>query len=102
MGFWPGKGEPHDYVCLDASGARRGPIRRAARLLRRRARKAAEQAAVREERTWLAGEIHDGLAQSFTAICMQLGVAEQELSSKEDDPISRIQRTLELAIFGFC
>jgi signal transduction histidine kinase len=62
--------------------------------------KAAKQAAIREERARLAGEIHDGLAQSFTAICMQLGVAEQELSANEGDPISRIQRALELANFG--
>jgi signal transduction histidine kinase len=62
--------------------------------------KAARQAAVLEERTRLAGEIHDGLAQSFTAICMQLGVAEQELSTKEGDPIRRIQRAVELANFG--
>jgi signal transduction histidine kinase len=62
--------------------------------------KAARQAAILKERARLAGEIHDGLAQSFTAICMQLGVAEQELSSKEGDPISRIQRAVELANFG--
>jgi signal transduction histidine kinase len=47
--------------------------------------KAARQAAILKERARLAGEIHDGLAQSFTAICMQLGVAEQELSSKEGE-----------------
>jgi signal transduction histidine kinase len=62
--------------------------------------KAAKQAAIVEERTRLAGEIHDGLAQSFTAICMQLGVAEQELSSKEGDPIHRIHRAIEVANFG--
>jgi signal transduction histidine kinase len=62
--------------------------------------KAAKLAAIMEERTRLAGEIHDGLAQSFTAICMQLGVAEQELSAKEGDPIYRIQRAVELASFG--
>jgi signal transduction histidine kinase len=62
--------------------------------------KAAKQAAILEERTRLAGEIHDGLAQSFTAICMQLGVAEQELSSKEGDPVHRIHRAIELANFG--
>jgi signal transduction histidine kinase len=62
--------------------------------------KAAKQAAIRAERTRLAGEIHDGLAQSFNAICMQLGVATEELYSKEGDPIARIQRALELANFG--
>src|SRR4029077_19223365 len=54
--------------------------------------KAARQSAVLKERTRLAGEIHDGLAQSFTAICMQLGAAKEELSSKEGDPLCRIQR----------
>ena len=62
--------------------------------------KAAKQAAILEERTRLAGEIHDGLAQSFTAISMQLGVAEEELSSKEGGPICSIQRAIELANFG--
>jgi signal transduction histidine kinase len=38
---------------------------------------AAKQSAVLEERNRLAGEIHDGLAQSFTAICMaNFGLAE--------------------------
>src|SRR5580692_6251192 len=60
----------------------------------------AKQSAVLEERNRLAGEIHDGLAQSFTAICMQLGVAKEELSSKEGDPLCRIQRAVELANLG--
>ena len=62
--------------------------------------KAARQSAVLKERTRLAGEIHDGLAQNFTAICMQLGVAKEELSSKEGDPLCRIQRAVELASLG--
>jgi signal transduction histidine kinase len=62
--------------------------------------KAARQSAVLKERTRLAGEIHDGLAQSFTAICMQLGAAKEELSSKEGDPLCRIQRAVELAGLG--
>jgi signal transduction histidine kinase len=62
--------------------------------------KAAKQSAVLEERNRLAGEIHDGLAQSFTAICMQLGVAKEELSAKEGDPFCRIQQALELANLG--
>ena len=37
--------------------------------------KAARQSAVLEERNQLAAEIHDALAQSFTGISMQLGVA---------------------------
>jgi signal transduction histidine kinase len=62
--------------------------------------KAARQSAVLEERNRLAGEIHDGVAQSFTAICMQLGVAKEELSAKEGDPLCRIQRAVELANLG--
>jgi two-component system, NarL family, sensor kinase len=62
--------------------------------------KAARQSAVLEERNRLAGEIHDGLAQRFTAICMQLGVAKEELSAKEGDPFCRIQRAVELANLG--
>jgi signal transduction histidine kinase len=62
--------------------------------------KAARQSAVLEERSRLAGEIHDGLAQSFTAICMQLGVAKEELASNKGDPLGRIQRAVELAKLG--
>jgi signal transduction histidine kinase len=61
---------------------------------------AARQAVVLEERNRLAGEIHDGLAQSFTAICMQLGVAKEEQSSKEGDALCSIQRAIEVAKFG--
>ena len=39
------------------------------------------QSAILEERNRLAGDIHDGLAQNFTAICMQLQAAKEELSS---------------------
>jgi signal transduction histidine kinase len=60
----------------------------------------ARQSAVLEERNRLAGEIHDGLAQSFTAISMQLGVAKEKLSSKEGVPLCSIQRAGELANFG--
>jgi signal transduction histidine kinase len=62
--------------------------------------KAARQSAVLQERNRLAGEIHDGLAQSFSAICMQLGIAKEELSAKEGDPLRSIQRAVELANFG--
>src|ERR1700736_131924 len=62
--------------------------------------KAARQSAVLEERNRLAGEIHDGLAQRFTAISMQLGVAKEELSAKEGNPLRRIQRAVELARLG--
>ena len=60
----------------------------------------ARQSAVLAERNRLAGEIHDGLAQIFTVICMQLGVAKEELSSNEGDSLCRIQRAIELANFG--
>jgi signal transduction histidine kinase len=49
----------------------------------------------------LVGKIHDGLAQIFTIICTQLEIANEELSSKEGETFSRIQRALELAHFGF-
>jgi signal transduction histidine kinase len=61
---------------------------------------AARQSAVLEERNRLAGEIHDGLAQSFTAICMQLGVAKEELASNKGEPLCHIQRAVELANLG--
>jgi signal transduction histidine kinase len=60
----------------------------------------ARQSAVLSERNRLAGEIHDGLAQFFTGISMQLGVAKEELSSKEGNPLSSIQRAIDLANFG--
>jgi signal transduction histidine kinase len=60
----------------------------------------ARQSAISAERSRLAGEIHDGLAQVFTVICMQLGVAEEELSAKEGDPLGSVQRAIELASFG--
>jgi signal transduction histidine kinase len=62
--------------------------------------KAARQSAVLEERNQLAAEIHDALAQSFTGIAMQLGVAEEQLAAKEDDPLGQIQRANEIAKFG--
>ena len=60
----------------------------------------ARQSAVIAERNRLAGEIHDGLAQIFTVICMQLEVAKEELSSKEGEAFCGIQRAVELANFG--
>jgi two-component sensor histidine kinase len=60
----------------------------------------ARQSAVLEERNRLAGEIHDGLAQSFTAISMQLRIAKEKLSSKEGDPLCSIRRAGELANLG--
>jgi len=62
--------------------------------------KTARQSAVLEERNQLAAEIHDALAQSFTAISMQLGVAEEQLAAKEGDLLRQIQRANEIAKFG--
>jgi signal transduction histidine kinase len=62
--------------------------------------KTARQSAVLEERNQLAAEIHDALAQSFTGISMQLGVAEEQLAAKQGDPLRQIQRANEMAKFG--
>ena len=62
--------------------------------------KTARQSAVLEERNQLAAELHDALAQSFTGISMQLGVAEEQLSAKEGDPLRQVQRANEIAKFG--
>ena len=62
--------------------------------------KTARQSAVLEERNQLAAEIHDALAQSFTGISMQLGVAEEQIAAKEGDPLCQIQRANEIAKFG--
>jgi PAS domain S-box-containing protein len=62
--------------------------------------KTARQSAVLEERNRLAAEIHDALAQSFTGISMQLGVAGEQLAAKQGDPLCQIQRANEIAKFG--
>jgi PAS domain S-box-containing protein len=62
--------------------------------------KSARQSAVLEERNQLAAEIHDALAQSFTGISMQLGVAGEQLAAKEGDPLRQIERANEIANFG--
>jgi PAS domain S-box-containing protein len=62
--------------------------------------KSARQSAVLEERNQLAAEIHDALAQSFTGISMQLGVAGEQLAAREGDPLRQIQRANEIAKFG--
>src|SRR5271167_2082597 len=56
--------------------------------------------AMARERERLAAEIHDALAQSFTGISMQLGVAGEQLAAKQGDPLSQIQRANEIAKFG--
>ena len=55
---------------------------------------------VQEELNRLAGEIHDGLAQYLSAICMQLAAAKEILSSTGGDPLCNIQQAIELADLG--
>ena len=62
--------------------------------------KTSRQSAVLEERNQLAAEIHDALAQSFTGISMQLGVAEEQIAAKQGDPLCQIQRANEITKFG--
>ena len=62
--------------------------------------KSAQRSAVLEEPNRLAAEIHDALAQKFTGIAMQLGVAEEQLAAKEGDPLRQIQLANEIAKFG--
>jgi PAS domain S-box-containing protein len=64
-------------------------------------KRAAEmRAAMARERERLATEIHDALAQSFTGISMQLGVAGEQLAAGEGNPLSQIKRANEIAKFG--
>jgi PAS domain S-box-containing protein len=62
--------------------------------------KSAKQSAVLEERNRLAGEIHDSLAQSFTGITMQLEMAKEIMSAKDDDAFGYVERADDLARFG--
>jgi signal transduction histidine kinase len=62
--------------------------------------KTARQSAVLEERNQLAAEIQDALAQSFTGILMQLGVAGERLAAKQGNPLWQIQRANEIAKLG--
>jgi len=62
--------------------------------------KSARQSAILEERNQLAAEIHDSLAQSFTGISLQLGVAGEQLAANEGDPLHQIRRADEIAKFG--
>jgi signal transduction histidine kinase len=56
--------------------------------------------AVQEELNRLAGEIHDGLAQHLSAICLQLVVAKELISSTGGNPLGNIQQAIELANLG--
>jgi signal transduction histidine kinase len=60
--------------------------------------KTARQSAVLKERNQLAGEIHDSLAQLFTGISMQLGVAKEVF--KTGGSLSYVERAIDLAQFG--
>jgi PAS domain S-box-containing protein len=60
----------------------------------------AQQSAVLEERTRLAGEIHDSLAQCFTGINMQLEMAKEVKTDKDDEAFNYVERANDLARFG--
>jgi signal transduction histidine kinase len=62
--------------------------------------KAARQSAVLEERSELAGEIHDSLAQIFTGIFMQLGAAKKVMQRGGTNSLDYVERAIELAQFG--
>jgi two-component system NarL family sensor kinase len=62
--------------------------------------KTARQSAVLEERNRLAGEIHDSLAQFFTAISMQLGVAKEVIKPGANNGFTYVERASELAQHG--
>jgi PAS domain S-box-containing protein len=53
-----------------------------------------------EEKTRLAGEIHDSLAQSFTGISMQLGMAKEVMTDRNNELFGYIERANDLARFG--
>jgi signal transduction histidine kinase len=62
--------------------------------------KTARQSAVLEERNRLAGEIHDSLAQSFSAIATQLNLAGEVIEAREGDGLRYLDRAKDLARFG--
>jgi signal transduction histidine kinase len=53
-----------------------------------------------EEKTHLAGEIHDSLAQSFTGIAMQLEMAKEVMTNRDNELFGYIERANDLARFG--
>lgn len=61
---------------------------------------AARQSAILEERNELAGEIHDSLAQFFSGISMQLGMANEVIETGDDNGLTYVQRASELAQHG--
>jgi PAS domain S-box-containing protein len=64
------------------------------------AQMAHERAMLLEEKTRLAGEIHDSLAQSFTGITMQLDMAKEVMTGKDNAARGYIERANDLARFG--
>jgi PAS domain S-box-containing protein len=59
-----------------------------------------ERAMFLEEKTRLAGEIHDSLAQSFTGISMQLEMAREVMTDKDTELLDYLERANDLARFG--
>jgi len=62
-----------------------------------RASEERQRSAVVAERTRLAREIHDSLAQGFTGIVIQLNAAEQRLGAASDDARAHLDKARELA-----
>ena len=54
-----------------------------------------------EELTWLAGEIHDGLAQYLSAAYIRLALAKELLSSGRGDALCNIDQAIEFVKLGF-
>ncbi|KAF3884312.1 MULTISPECIES: sensor histidine kinase [Nostocales] len=60
----------------------------------------AKQTALLEERNRMAGEIHDTLAQAFTGISIQVGMAQKLIDSDPTDTRQILERVLTLAQTG--
>src|SRR5207244_9968279 len=60
----------------------------------------ARQTAVLEERTRMAGEIHDGLGQAFTGILLQLGALELLLADRSAQERGLLESARDLARDG--
>lgn len=89
--------EPLSEAALDHAHALCQPITLALELTRlsRLAQRGREQTAVLKERNRLAREIHDGIAQSFLAIQMQLDAFERDVGAA-----GPVQKALELSRHG--
>jgi PAS domain S-box-containing protein len=59
-----------------------------------------ERAMFLEEKTRLAGEIHDSLAQNFTGISMQLEMAREVMTDRNNELLGYLERANDLARFG--